>query len=67
MDAQIQQKAYEIYLDRLEKGIPGTAESDWNLAKKLLSLKQQVHNELKYDRDFPYGYDRGKSGYRIQF
>ena len=33
----IEKRAHEIYLDRISKGIPGDADSDWLQAKDELS------------------------------
>lgn len=41
---EIQKKAYEIYQERLAKGLPGDAQSDWQLALKKLETEQQVES-----------------------
>ncbi|MEP0913079.1 DUF2934 domain-containing protein [Leptolyngbya sp. GB1-A1] len=39
-DIKIREKAYQIWLDRHARGMPGTSESDWLKAKRLIEQEQ---------------------------
>jgi hypothetical protein len=71
-EEEVRVVAFKLYLKRVEKNVNGSAEEDWSKATQLVSQSRKKQEEnardaakSQVDRDFPYGYDRGKEGYKL--